>query len=146
MQKQYCLSSLSNRRKWVPHVSNIQGHIKLKLLKPDISMVLEMIAVHHILINTFANNHHSFPASWQHVYIVNLVVMYISSCLGYIVTGATCGEGNAHSFRNTWFHTLWVHDFTNSLHILGCLSQVIIHVQPNMHKGRLRQLDYLITL
>ena len=30
-----------------------------------------------------------------------------SSCFGYIVTGATCGAGNAHSFRNTWFHPLW---------------------------------------
>ena len=30
-----------------------------------------------------------------------------------IVTGATCGAGNAHSFRNTWFHSFWgVHDFT----------------------------------
>ena len=35
-----------------------------------------------------------------------------------IVTGATCGVGNAHSFRNTWFHSLWgVHDFTHSLYI-----------------------------
>ena len=28
----------------------------------------------------------------------------------WIVTGATCETGNAHSFRNTWFH-----DFTHSL-------------------------------
>ena len=32
--------------------------------------------------------------------------------------GATCGAGNAHYFRNTWFHSLWgVHDFTHSLYI-----------------------------
>ena len=34
-------------------------------------------------------------------------------CFGWIVTGATWSAGNAHSFRNTWFHSLWgVHDFT----------------------------------
>ena len=51
------------------------------------------------------------------------------------VTGPTCGAGHAHSFRNTWFHSLrsWfhclpgVHDFTHSctlynLSVLGiCL-------------------------
>ena len=35
-----------------------------------------------------------------------------------IVMGDTCGAGNAHSFRNTWFQSLWgVHDFTHSLYI-----------------------------
>ena len=34
------------------------------------------------------------------------------------VTGATCGAGNAHSFWNTWLHSLWdVHYFTHSLYI-----------------------------
>ena len=37
----------------------------------------------------------------------------------WMVTGATCGAGNAHSFQNTWFHCLWVvHDFTHSLYML----------------------------
>ena len=35
-----------------------------------------------------------------------------------LVTGARCGAGNAHSFRNTWLHSLWgVHDFTHSFYI-----------------------------
>ena len=34
------------------------------------------------------------------------------------VTGAPRGAGNAHSFRNTRFHSLWgVHDFTHSFYI-----------------------------
>ena len=34
------------------------------------------------------------------------------------MTGATCGAGNAHSYRNAWFYSRWgVHDFTHSLYI-----------------------------
>ena len=48
------------------------------------------------------------------------------------MTGATNGAGNAHSFWNTWFHSLWgVHDFTHSLyihHILLNLSVLRINV------------------
>ena len=37
----------------------------------------------------------------------------------WIVTGATCGAGNANCFRKTLFHSLWgVHDFTHSLYQL----------------------------
>ena len=35
-----------------------------------------------------------------------------------IVMGATFAAGNAHSFRNTRFHSLWgVHEFTHSFYI-----------------------------
>ena len=37
----------------------------------------------------------------------------------YIVTGATCGAGNAHSFWNIWFYSHWrVHDLTQSVILL----------------------------
>ena len=42
----------------------------------------------------------------------------VSSYFKWIVTGATRGTGNAHSFQNTWFYSLWgVHDSTHSLYI-----------------------------
>ena len=48
----------------------------------------------------------------------NYDISLVSSYLGLIVTCAACGAGNAHSFRNTWFHSFWgVHDFTHSLYI-----------------------------
>ena len=39
-----------------------------------------------------------------------------------------CGAGNAHSFRNTWFHYFWgVHDFTNSyIHLYVLLNLSVL--------------------
>ena len=46
-------------------------------------------------------------------------IWLVSSYLGVNRDGCTCGAGTAHSFRNTWFHSLWeVHDFTHSLYSL----------------------------
>ena len=42
----------------------------------------------------------------------------VSSYFEWILTGATCEAGNAHYFRNTWFHSLWkIHNCTHSLYI-----------------------------
>ena len=63
------------------------------------------------------------PLCYICLMICSMTVTYdwswlVSSCFDEIVTGATCGAGIAHSFRNTWFHSLWgVHDFTHSLYI-----------------------------
>ena len=57
---------------------------------------------------------------WSSYWFTNLTLLchICSSCFASIVTGATCGAGNVHSFRNTCFHSLWgVHDFTRSLYI-----------------------------
>ena len=44
------------------------------------------------------------------LFVISLLIFEL------IVTGATCGEGNAHSFRNTGTHEhRTVHDFTHSL-------------------------------
>ena len=56
-----------------------------------------------------------------------LVYSYFAS----IVTDATCWTGNAHSFRNNWFQSLWgVHDSTYSLymyiHFIICRSYVYV--------------------
>ena len=41
----------------------------------------------------------------------NCDIRLVSSYLVWIVTGATCGAENSHSFRNTWLLSLWgVHD------------------------------------
>ena len=52
-------------------------------------------------------------------------IWLVSIYFGWIVMDATCGTGNDHSFRNTWFHSLWgVPDFTHSLdmHYRMCQS------------------------
>ena len=52
----------------------------------------------------------------------NCDICLVSRYLGVIVTGATCGAGNAHSGH--LFHPLWgVHDFTHSLYIHYIISQ-----------------------
>ena len=64
---------------------------------------------------------HKFDTSLSHMLngmFTKCDIWLVSSYFAWIVTGATCGAGNAHSFRNTRFHSLWgVHDFTHSLYI-----------------------------
>ena len=62
---------------------------------------------------------HKFDTSVTHTCMLtrlftNCDIWLVSSYLAYIVTGAACGTGNAHSFRNTSFHSLgssWFHPF-----------------------------------
>ena len=58
----------------------------------------------------------------------------------YIVTGATCGAGNAQSFRNTWFHSICgVRDVSHSLYqhyricrhsecVYGLMTLIQLHI------------------
>ena len=69
--------------------------------------------------------HKNFRLFLRNAMAVNSMVLFaelthrlVSSYSQWIMTGATCVAGNAHSFRNIWFHSLWaVHDFTCSLYI-----------------------------
>ena len=51
-------------------------------------------------------------------------IWMVSYSFEWIVTGTTCGAGNAPSFRNTWFHFFWeVHDLPiHNVCITECVS------------------------
>ena len=59
---------------------------------------------------------HKLDTSVSHMLkslFTNCYIWLFFSYFELIVQGATCGTGNAHSFLNTWFHSLCgVHDFT----------------------------------
>ena len=78
---------------------------------------------------------HKFDTSVSHMLkglFNSCDIWLVSSYFVYIVTGATCGAGNAQSFRKTWFHSvLGVHDFTHSLY---------------MHSGICKSKDYVYGL
>ena len=69
------------------------------------------------------------------------------SWLLFMITGATRGSGNAHSFRNTWFHSLWgVYDFTHSLYLHYRICQSKDYVYELMTLVCLPGLVWLFTL
>ena len=82
---------------------------------------IPLLGNYTVIIHTL----HTDMTSSCHIMLKGLFTEYdtwlVSSYIDRILTGATCDAGNgAHSFRNTWFHSLWgvfFRDLSHSLYI-----------------------------
>ena len=103
------------------HNNNIFSSYRLWLVSSYFELIVmgATWGARNALYKTFNNNIFSSYRLWL-----------VSSYFDLIVMGATWGARNAHSFRNTWFHSLWgVYEYTHSvyIHYIICQSKDYVY-------------------